>query len=512
MSVSADDTITRQPVCCLSLNTFPPSTGLPTMPLLQIVLFLLLVFPVSTQAERFPWQHFEVVGHPAFMILPDENKRRQPQPWIMYAPTFDRQLPNEAHEGWMIEQFLNAGIAIAGVDVGESYGSPAGRRTFEALYQHLVTGHAGFAAKASLLPRSRGGLMLYNWAAEHPDKVQCIAGIYPVCDLRTYPGLAAAASAYDMTADELRAQLAEHNPVSRLAPLAAAKVPIFHIHGDIDKVVPFPENTGQVAARYAELGGKMDVVVAPGQGHNMWHGFFHSEDLVNFVVLNSTGQPRPVTIPEPIAHWKLDDTTGQVAKDSMGKHHGVIVGTQAATGRIGGARLFNRARGDHIAIKHSPDFELSTFTVAAWVKLTAPPTFSGILGSRFGGEYTFDMKVNAAKVHGDIGNGRQWLETRVNFYEEDTGSNGEGGKLQVDRWYHIVYVIDNETQQCQLYLDGDLKKRIPFVGTPQLMTTGRQIHIGHSSSNEFMDGLIDEVCIWADALSSAQVRQLQAAD
>jgi hypothetical protein len=31
--------------------------------------------------------------------------------------------------------------------------------------------------------------MLYNWACEHPESVACIAGIYPVCNLRSFPGL-----------------------------------------------------------------------------------------------------------------------------------------------------------------------------------------------------------------------------------------------------------------------------------------------------------------------------------
>ena len=95
--------------------------------------------------------------------------------------------------------FLAKGIAIAGVDVGESYGSPEGRKVYSALYNELVTGK-GFAPRAALLARSRGGLMLYNWAAENPDKVRCIVGIYPVCDLRSYPGLERAAPAYGFTA------------------------------------------------------------------------------------------------------------------------------------------------------------------------------------------------------------------------------------------------------------------------------------------------------------------------
>ena len=82
----------------------------------------------------------------------------------------------------MFEQFLANGIAIAGVDVGESYGNPKGRAIYSSFYQELVETH-GLAREVSLLARSRGGLMLYNWAAENPESVTCIAGIYPVCNL-----------------------------------------------------------------------------------------------------------------------------------------------------------------------------------------------------------------------------------------------------------------------------------------------------------------------------------------
>ena len=76
--------------------------------------------------------------------------------------------------------------------MGESYGSPAGRKTFSEFHAHVVREHK-LETKARLLAQSRGGLMLYNWAAENPEKVRCIAGIYPVCDLRSYPGLSKAA-------------------------------------------------------------------------------------------------------------------------------------------------------------------------------------------------------------------------------------------------------------------------------------------------------------------------------
>ncbi|MFM9079006.1 MAG: alpha/beta hydrolase family protein [Opitutaceae bacterium] len=87
-----------------------------------------------------------------------------------------------------------------------------------------------------------------------------------------------------MTTAELEANLAAHNPVERLAPLAAAKIPLFAIHGDADKLVPLDANSALVKARYTALGGAMELIIAPGQGHTHWDGFFRCRELVDFVV------------------------------------------------------------------------------------------------------------------------------------------------------------------------------------------------------------------------------------
>lgn len=234
-------------------------------------------------------QVFQVAGRTAFLILPKERPAGRATPWVWYAPTLPG-LPGP-EELWMFERFLAAGIAIGGVDVGESYGSPQGRAIFSAFHKNLVETR-GMAPKACLLARSRGGLMLYNWAAEHPESVACVAGIYPVCNLTSYPGMDRACGSYGLTASELTAQLARHNPIDRLAPLAKAKVPIFHIHGDSDVVVPLKDNSGELANRYRELGGAMELVVPPGQGHNMWPGFFQCGELVQFVIKHAASRGR----------------------------------------------------------------------------------------------------------------------------------------------------------------------------------------------------------------------------
>lgn len=252
------------------------------------LIWLALIAPAKAQEQPvksliLPGESFLVEGRPAFIFWPEEGKRQKPQPWVMYAPT----LPGypDSHEKWMHEQFLEAGVAVAGIDVGEAYGSPQGQQWMTALYRELTT-NRGFARKPCLLGRSRGGLWTSSWGIAHPDKTAGLAGIYPVYDLRTYPGLDKAAPAYGMTPSELESRLKEHNPVARIDVLAKARVPVCIIHGDSDNVVPLKENSATLAETYKRLGvgDAVNLIVVEGQGHNFWEGFFRCRELVEFTI------------------------------------------------------------------------------------------------------------------------------------------------------------------------------------------------------------------------------------
>jgi pimeloyl-ACP methyl ester carboxylesterase len=189
-------------------------------------------------------------------------------------------LPGARHAN-AIRPALDAGCYFAGVDVGESYGSPAGRKVFTAFHRLLVE-KLGLDSKAMLFPVSRGGLMHYNWAAEHPEAVRCIGAIYPVCNLTSYPRLERAAKTYGLTLEELKKDLANHNPIDRLAPLAEKKVPLFHLHGDADKVVPLADNSGLLASRYRRAWRPIQLIVVPGKGHEIVPELWEDPRLAEF--------------------------------------------------------------------------------------------------------------------------------------------------------------------------------------------------------------------------------------
>ncbi|MCH2202185.1 MAG: prolyl oligopeptidase family serine peptidase [Fuerstiella sp.] len=226
----------------------------------------------------------EVDGCPAFLMRPQGKNLSTPVPWVWYAPTIRGQ-PRPAH-AWMFQKFLSRGIAIAGIDVGESMGNPTGRAAYAAFHKRLTETH-GFAKRAALMPQSRGGLMLYNWAAEYPNHVACIAGIYTVCDMSSWPGLKRASPAYEMSEQQLAEVLSKHNPIDRLRPLAESCIPILHIHGDSDTACPVERNAGELERRYRKLGGKIKLIVVPGKGHEEAPEFFQSQQVVDFVIENA---------------------------------------------------------------------------------------------------------------------------------------------------------------------------------------------------------------------------------
>lgn len=246
--------------------------------------------PAPRKNLILPGEVFAVEGRTAFLFAsPTAPAAATGKPWILYAPTLPC-CPDEA-ERWMHEQFTKAGVAVAGIDTGESYGSPVGVAAAEALHAEMV--RRGYSKRPAVLGRSRGGLWASAWAIAHPELTAGIGGIYPVYDWRSYPGLDKAAPAYGLAPADLAARAAELCPIERIGVAAAGGVPVCIIHGDDDKVVPLEANSAELKRRY-EAAGKGDLVrliVAEKQGHNFWEGFFRCQELVDFLIARAKAGP-----------------------------------------------------------------------------------------------------------------------------------------------------------------------------------------------------------------------------
>jgi len=243
----------------------------------------------TSQWNGYTRYDFKVDGKPVLVVAP---KTAAPgRPWVWHGEFFGHKpAPDIA--------LLGKGFHIVYMGVPNMLGAPRAVQHWNEFYKVLTTKH-GLASKAALVGLSRGGLYCYNWAAANPEKIACIYGDAPVCDFKSWPGGKGKGkgSARDWQLvlktygfkDEAAAMAYDKNPVDNLAPLAKAGVPLLHVYGDADDVVPWDENTGVIATRYKKLGGQVQLIGKPGIGHHP-HGLKDSQPIVDFI-LKHASQP-----------------------------------------------------------------------------------------------------------------------------------------------------------------------------------------------------------------------------
>lgn len=239
-----------------------------------------------TQWNGFDRFDFEVDGKPVLVVVP--QKTASGKPWVWHGEFF-------GHKPAPDIELLKRGFHVVYMSVPNMLGSPTAVAHWNKFY-HELTSQYGFAKKAALVGLSRGGLYCYNWAIANPDNVACIYGDAPVCDFKSWPGGFGAGQG---SPRDWQLVLSQHgfknyeeakaytgNPLDCLQPLADAGVPLLHVYGDADKVVPWDENTGLIAARYKQLGGQITLIAKAGVGHHP-HGLEDSTPIVEFISRHS---------------------------------------------------------------------------------------------------------------------------------------------------------------------------------------------------------------------------------
>lgn len=236
---------------------------------------------------------FEFNGRSAIVVVPPEPLPGRPWAW---RGEFFGAFANADVE------FVRRGFHLAYLGVPNLFGSPTAVAAWNEFHEALTTKYK-LAKKVALIGLSRGGLYCYNWAVANPDKVACVYADAPVCDFKSWPGgrlknlgkgdgsaeeWSRLLAAYGFASDA-EAIASRSNPVDNLRPLADAKIPLLHVYGDADTVVPWDENTGVVAERYRQLGGDITLIAKPGVGHHP-HGLADPTPIVEFVVKHA-GRP-----------------------------------------------------------------------------------------------------------------------------------------------------------------------------------------------------------------------------
>lgn len=254
-----------------------------------------LGFP-GAQTDR--WQghvrhRFTFHDRQAWVVVPEKPLPGNPWSWcLMFPDAFTQRCA--------APQLLAAGFHHAFIDVGNTFGSPAAVELLAAFHEELV--RRGLARKAALVGISRGGLYAQRFAIEHPDRVAVIYGDNAVCDFKSWPGGRGAGKgspkdwdaclkAYGF-ADEAEALAYAGNPVDSAEALVAAGIPMIHVVGDRDDVVPPAENALVMERKYQVLGGTIRVLHEPEKGHHP-HGLENPLPVVDFILKHAARPAHP---------------------------------------------------------------------------------------------------------------------------------------------------------------------------------------------------------------------------
>ena len=251
--------------------------------------FLLSVLSLHAQVNPFAgykMQEFEFQGHNAKIVFPKKSNNQKF--WVWRARFW-------GHEPQTDQALLQAGFHIVYVDVAGLYGNDEAVHLWDQFYTYLRKNYK-LNRKAVLEGMSRGGLIIYNWASKNTKKVACIYADAPVCDIKSWPGgqfngkgspadWEACLQAYHL--DSLSVQKFKDIPLNNAVKVARAHIPVLHVCGLADEVVPYAENTKILAKNFRDAGGNIQLILKEGVGHHP-HSLKNPKPIVDFILENTT--------------------------------------------------------------------------------------------------------------------------------------------------------------------------------------------------------------------------------
>ncbi len=208
-----------------------------------------------------------------------------------------------------------------------------------------------------------------------------------------------------------------------------------------------------------------------------------------------------------IAHWKLDETSGEVVFDSVGRNDGVTYGGalwQPAGGRIAGALQFDGVD-DYAQLPLGPIINSpADSTFATWVNWTGGSDGQRIFD--FGGG-----PINMSLTPCGSGAGRMCFaiaKAGMRSYDQATAP-----QALATGWHHVAVTIDAAAQTYLLYLDGQVvatKTEAQYTPSSLGETTQNWLGRSQSSADPYFHGALDDFRIYGCTLSAAEVAQLAA--
>jgi parallel beta-helix repeat protein len=205
-----------------------------------------------------------------------------------------------------------------------------------------------------------------------------------------------------------------------------------------------------------------------------------------------------------VGHWKLDETSGDVAYDSAGTNNGAVSGAFWATGKIDGGLDFDGVD-DKVII---PDSDVltpaNTMTLSYWIYTTGTQD-AGVYKWASCSTRSYVLKINTSnnKVHFAV-------YAAPNIYD----SIESVGTVSLNAWHLITATFNSGT--AKIYIDGVLDNtKTMSISTiandaQPLIFGGCWNDCSGTSWYARLNGMIDDVRLYDYALDANEVAALYA--
>ena len=251
--------------------------------LVLITLFVsLTAFAKDSVFSEYEVKEFVFQGRDAKVVFP--KKANANGYWIWRARFWGA-------EPQVDKALLEKGFHVVYVDVAHLFGNEQAVQLWNDFYAYCVSEYK-LNKKVVLEGLSRGGLIIYNWAAQNTDKVFTIYADAPVCDIKSWPGglYSGEGSPKDWERclaahglDSVSVKSFKGIPIHTGVKVAEAGIPVLHVYGAVDVVVPFEENTALLKEKFEAAGGTMKLIRKEGVGHHP-HSLKDPAPIVDFIL------------------------------------------------------------------------------------------------------------------------------------------------------------------------------------------------------------------------------------
>ena len=213
-----------------------------------------------------------------------------------------------------------------------------------------------------------------------------------------------------------------------------------------------------------------------------------------------------VVTKELVSYWTFDkaDISVKTVKDRWGNNDGTIMGDfKTVPGKVGEALELPglKAGVDYVEIAEDDSLDPPNLTYMAWIKLTASTDYGNVISHDDGSGLGHCLQARGAQDKF-----RMWIVVGGVI---DNAESSETVSSRVGKWTHLAGTYDGKT--IKLYVNGVLDGSKDKPGKAKCtqktpLAIGGQFG-GNAGTNELINGLIDEACIYNRALSEDEIIQ-----